>query len=170
MADPSPKLILTHSDGNTTALNSTSLGMATGSGKPGGFPGRVGRIRVEGWPFSRPVPGGKGLDHLDLVFTRDVYANYSAPLGILNGTVTLAATLQHLLGTCVVPFLGKDDARTVTYFQASHFGRGLLNGQRGVGTEQVLYAYGAYDDSWVKVGKDWRVRQRSLVYYDLWNQ
>ncbi|KAJ7016867.1 SnoaL-like domain-containing protein [Mycena alexandri] len=110
---------------------------------------------------------GKAFEHLDLVFTRDVYANYSAPLGVLNGTDALAVTLQkslepvdtqHLLGTCVVQFLGKDDARTVTYFQASHFGRGLFNGQ-------VLYAYGAYDDSWVKVGKAWRVRQRSLVHY-----
>ncbi|KAJ7126700.1 hypothetical protein C8R44DRAFT_733447 [Mycena epipterygia] len=32
--------------------------MATGSGKPGGFPGWVGWVRVEGRPFSRPVPGG----------------------------------------------------------------------------------------------------------------
>jgi hypothetical protein len=32
--------------------------MATGSGKPGGFPGRVRRVWVEGWPLSGPVPGG----------------------------------------------------------------------------------------------------------------
>ncbi|KAJ7738400.1 hypothetical protein B0H16DRAFT_1214683, partial [Mycena metata] len=81
---------------------------------------------------------GKAFDHLDLVFTQDVYANYSAPLGVINGTDALGVVLQqslapvdsqHLLGTCVVQFLVDVDARTVTYFQVSHFGKGLFSGQ-----------------------------------------
>jgi hypothetical protein len=32
--------------------------MSTGSGQPGGFPGRVERVRVAGQHFSRPEPAG----------------------------------------------------------------------------------------------------------------
>jgi hypothetical protein len=34
------------------------LGKDTGSGKPDGFAGRVGRVRVAGQQFSRPEPAG----------------------------------------------------------------------------------------------------------------
>lgn len=44
---------------------------------------------------------------------------------------------QHAYGTQIVEILGRDQARSVSYFTATHFGRGRFYGQ-------VVYAYGQY--------------------------
>ncbi len=82
---------------------------------------------------------GKNFDALDLVFTKDAVANFSAPLNVLYGLdqiklvvkQTLAPVLsQHAYGTQVVEVLASGDrAKSVTYFTASHFGRGNHTGK-----------------------------------------
>jgi len=77
---------------------------------------------------------GKNFDALDLVFTEDAVANYSAPLNVLRGLSQIQFVLkqslapvlsQHAYGTQVIEILeGSRSARSVTYFTASHFGRG----------------------------------------------
>lgn len=54
---------------------------------------------------------------------------------------------------------GGFEARSVTYYTASHFGQGEYYGQ-------VLYAYGQYQDEWVRscCAEGWRIKVRSLVY------
>lgn len=44
---------------------------------------------------------------------------------------------QHAYGTQIVELLGEGEARSVSYFTATHFGRGKYVGQ-------VVYAYGQY--------------------------
>ncbi len=74
---------------------------------------------------------GKNFDALSLVFTDDVIANYSSPLGILTLLSTLkeilkkslaSVTTHNMLGTQVVEVLGDGEARSVTYYRAAHFG------------------------------------------------
>ena len=82
---------------------------------------------------------GKNFAALDLVFTQDVVANYSAPLNVLTGLATVISTLkaslapvttQHALSTQLIEILaGGSGARSVTYFTASHFGQGDYLGQ-----------------------------------------
>ncbi|KAL9116564.1 MAG: hypothetical protein Q9187_006911, partial [Circinaria calcarea] len=84
---------------------------------------------------------GKNFAALSLVFTPDVVANYSAPLNVLTGLATVQATLQqslmyvdtqHSYGTQVIEVLARGcTAKSVTYFTASHFGRGKYSGQVG---------------------------------------
>lgn len=82
---------------------------------------------------------GKNFAALSLVFTPDVVANYSAPLNVLTGLSTVQATLkqslmytdtQHSYGTQVIEVLeGGCTAKSVTYFTATHFGKGKYYGQ-----------------------------------------
>ena len=111
---------------------------------------------------------GKNFAALDLVFTQNAVANYSAPLGVLIGLPQIKAVIQqalapvisqHALSTQVIEIeKGNRKARSVTYFTASQFGTGNKTGK-------VLYSYAQYQDSWVKVGdEEWRIYQRNLVY------
>ena len=65
----------------------------------------------------------KDFAALDQLFARDVVANYSAPLGVLNGLPTVQAVLkaslapvlsQHALTTFSVQDLKENSARTVS--------------------------------------------------------
>ena len=67
---------------------------------------------------------------------------------------------QHSYGTQVIEIeSGGCDAKAVTYFTATHFGRGVYLGE-------VYYAYGQYQDSLVKISEEgeWRIKERNLVY------
>lgn len=82
---------------------------------------------------------GKNFPALSLVFTQDVVANYSAPLGVLTGLASVISTLeaslapvntQHALSTQVVEILdGEMEAMTLSYFTATHFGMGTYYGE-----------------------------------------
>ena len=75
---------------------------------------------------------GKNFAALDLVFTPDVVANYSPPLNVLTPLANVITALneslrpvttQHLLGTQIIDVRpGACEARSLTYYTASHFG------------------------------------------------
>lgn len=113
---------------------------------------------------------GKNFAALDRVFTPTAIANYSAPIFVLNGLAAIQARIekalervdtQHSYGTQVVRVLGGGcEAVAVTYLTATHFGRGVYEGE-------VFYAYGQYQDILVRVGEgegEWRIRERNLIY------
>lgn len=82
---------------------------------------------------------GKNFAALDLVFTQDVVANYSEPLGVLTGLPSVISVLQsslspvrsqHAFSTQLIEILeGESTARSLTYYTASHFGQGVYYGQ-----------------------------------------
>lgn len=124
---------------------------------------------------------GKNFAAFSEIFTRDVYTNYSAPLNVLTPLSVLEATIkaslapvttQHQYGTQLIDLLygdltprsesgceGPTQAVSVSYFTATHFGKGAYEGQS-------LIAYGQYQDSWVKnvSAGTWRIAVRNLVY------
>ncbi|KAK4902236.1 hypothetical protein LTR27_001139 [Elasticomyces elasticus] len=109
---------------------------------------------------------GKDFASLSLVFTEHAVANYSEPLNILTPLSNIQSVLeaslapvatQHQLGTQVVELLGHCSARSLTYFVANHFGKGVYEGQ-------VAYAYGQYRDVWTKTRAGWRIKERTLAY------
>lgn len=112
---------------------------------------------------------GKNFGALDRVFTPDAIANYSTPIFVLKGLSAIQARIeavlvkvgtQHSYGTQVIEIgSGGCEAKAVTYFTATHFGRGVYLGE-------VYYAYGQYQDSLVRVSEEgeWRVKERNLVY------
>ena len=82
---------------------------------------------------------GKDFAALDLVFSQDVVANYSAPLNMLTPLSTVQSVLQkslafvqsqHKLSTQVIEIIPQDcQAMTLTYFEATHFGQDNYIGQ-----------------------------------------
>lgn len=110
---------------------------------------------------------GKNFDALSKVFSADVVANYSAPLNVLTPLSSIQSVLkeslacvttQHLYGTQWIDILSPTTARSVTYFRAAHFGKGET-------ADQVLYAYGQYQDNWERqLLGTWRIVHRNLVY------
>jgi hypothetical protein len=110
---------------------------------------------------------GKNFDALSKVFTADATANYSAPLNVLHPLTSIQSTLkaslecvttQHLYGTQWIDVLSPTTARSITYFRAAHFGK-------GDSANQVLYAYGQYQDNWERQALGtWRIVHRNLVY------
>ncbi|KAF1364381.1 hypothetical protein EJ07DRAFT_100212, partial [Lizonia empirigonia] len=95
---------------------------------------------------------------------------------VLQGMETIASTLaaslaqfagtQHQLGSVSVRVCDAQTALSATYFRAVHFFP--RNGTLGVpdiaGYASVLYAYGQYQDSWVRRDEGWRIKYRNLVY------
>jgi hypothetical protein len=82
---------------------------------------------------------GKDFGALDLVFTQDVVANYSAPLNELSPLSTLKSevqenlayvTTQHKLSTQVIEVMPSGyEAKSLTYIEATLFGQGHYEGQ-----------------------------------------
>lgn len=119
---------------------------------------------------------GRDFDALSDVFTTDAVANYSAPLGVLNGLEAIEATLsaalsqfpgtQHLLGTQKIRLCSKETAISATYYRAAHY---LQQNATGGATEIIddsglLVAYSQYQDSWVKRNGTWKIAYRNNVY------
>ncbi|KAF9695650.1 hypothetical protein EKO04_006358 [Ascochyta lentis] len=119
---------------------------------------------------------GRIFDSLSDVFTTDAIANYSAPIGVLNGVkaieTTLSASLapfpgtQHILGSQSIRLCNEDEAISTSYYRAAHF---LPRNATGsvpdvAGYASMLYAYGQYQDSWVKLDGLWKIKYRNLVY------
>lgn len=81
---------------------------------------------------------GKDFDALSLVFTADVYTNFSAPLNVLTPLTVVKQALnqslapvtsQHSYGTQIVEILSECQAKSLSYFTASQFGKGVYYGQ-----------------------------------------
>jgi SnoaL-like domain len=83
---------------------------------------------------------GKNFSAPNRVFTEDVIADFPEPTGVASGlanvekileTALEAVSWQHLLGTQVIGlgWEGPCTAGTLTYFAASHFGKGDWKGQ-----------------------------------------
>ena len=82
---------------------------------------------------------GKNFAALNRIFTCDVIANCSAPLNLISGLSNLQAVLnqsllpvttQHSFGTQIIIVLVEAlEAKSVTYFTATHFGQGVSVGQ-----------------------------------------
>ena len=112
----------------------------------------------------------KDFGLLSSVFASNAVANFTGPLSNLNGLPAIQAGLeasvakidsQHLLGTISIDIVEHGNvvlANSTTYFQASLFGKGQLEGK-------VLYDYGYYTDEFVLLGYDgWRINKRQLTF------
>ena len=81
----------------------------------------------------------KNFAALSQVFTCDIVANYSAPLNVIAGLSNVQTVLnqslhyvttQHSFATQIIDVLaGGREAKTLTYFTATHFGQGAFVGQ-----------------------------------------
>ncbi|KFZ19524.1 hypothetical protein V502_03605 [Pseudogymnoascus sp. VKM F-4520 (FW-2644)] len=110
---------------------------------------------------------GKNFESLSLIFASDAVANYSAPLNVLTPLSTIQSVLetslnpvttQHSFGTQLIDVLSYDSAFSVTYYTATHFGRGGFEGKTAT-------AFGQYQDVWKKQGNgEWKITHRNLVY------
>lgn len=82
---------------------------------------------------------GKDYEALDLVFTKDAAANYSAPLGVVTPLSAIESVVQkalafvdtqHKLSTQEIVITRNGcQAKSLTYLQADHFGQGNYAGQ-----------------------------------------
>ncbi|KAL4891845.1 hypothetical protein BDV59DRAFT_59275 [Aspergillus ambiguus] len=110
---------------------------------------------------------GKNFADLSNVFAEDAVANYSAPLNVLTPLSTIESVLaanlacvttQHQFGTQRIDLVSPTVAQSITYYRAAHFGSGNM-------TDQVAYAYGQYQDRWIRQRDGtWRIVHRNLVY------
>jgi hypothetical protein len=117
---------------------------------------------------------GRSFETLRKVFVPDARANYSDPIGVLNGVQAVIDTLgpslqmfvttQHHLGTQYIHVCDADNAVSVTYFQASHFFTPYTGVQNPVGNDKVLVDRAQYQDVWARQ-KDgtWKITNRNLV-------
>lgn len=107
---------------------------------------------------------------LSQVFTPNAFANYTGPLSNLTGLAAIETALaasvakvnsQHLLGTTVIDIhSGGSTANSTTYFQASLFEQGVVQGGLG----QVVYLYGYYSDQLKMTKAGWRISSRYLIF------
>jgi hypothetical protein len=109
---------------------------------------------------------GKNFAALSLVFAPNAVANYSTPLNILTPLSVIETglesslapvTTQHSFGTQVIDLLSETKAFSLTYYTATHFGKGVFEGE-------ILVAYGQYQDLWERIDIGWRIIHRNLVF------
>jgi hypothetical protein len=117
---------------------------------------------------------GRSFEILRKVFGPDVRANYSDPIGVLEGVQAIIDTLapdlntfistQHHLGTQYIHICDADNAVSVTYFQASHFFTPYTGVQNPIGNDKILIDRAQYQDLWARQ-KDgtWKITNRNLV-------
>lgn len=121
------------------------------------------------------VIDGRDWDSLGNIFADNAVANYSDPIGVVEGPSGIKSGLQpglaqfagtqHMLGASVIDVCSPDSAISVTYYTASHFLSSNSTATSITDDSQVLYAYGQYQDTW-KRQKDgtWKIIYRNLVY------
>jgi SnoaL-like domain len=108
------------------------------------------------------------------IFTPDARANYSDPLGVLNGVdaiintlpagLTLFASTQHMYGTQYIETCSLTSALSITYSQATHFFTPYAGVTSPVDGSQVLVDRGMYQDTWARQGNGtWKITNRKLV-------
>ncbi|KAK7966782.1 uncharacterized protein PG986_001059 [Apiospora aurea] len=114
---------------------------------------------------------------LDRIFSVDARANYSYPLGVMEGREAIKTSLQqalettwkgtqHMYGTQIIQVCSPTSAISVTYYTASHFLVAGAGPEVLTGPQSVVYAYGQYQDTWERQGGEdgWRITNRNLVY------
>lgn len=116
----------------------------------------------------------RDFNALSDVFATDAVANYSAPLGVLNGLAAIETTLsaalaqfpgtQHQLGTQRIRLCEKDTAISATYYRAAHYLNATGGALQVIDDSGVLIAYSQYQDSWVKRNGTWKIAYRNNVY------
>lgn len=108
------------------------------------------------------------FDHLDQIFTQDVFADYAGTKS--EGLPAFAAFLklglegivsQHALSSTVIDDLG-DSLNSTAYVTAAFLGPGK-NTPTSIGTAVILYA--KYVDTWTRVGDAWRINERIVKHF-----
>jgi hypothetical protein len=117
---------------------------------------------------------GRNFEVLRKVFTTNTRANYSDPIGVLNGVQSIIDTLkpalndfastQHHLGTQYIHTCSPTSAVSVTYFVASHYFSPYTGVGNTVDHGKVMIDRAQYQDTWAKQ-KDgtWKITNRNLV-------
>jgi hypothetical protein len=117
---------------------------------------------------------GRNYEVLRKVFTNNARANYSDPIGELNGVQAIIDTLapslstfvstQHHLGTQLIHICGLTSAVSVTYFQATHYFTPYTGVGNPVDNSKVLIDKAQYQDTWARQGDgSWKITNRNLV-------
>ena len=117
---------------------------------------------------------GRNYEVLRKVFTTDVRANYSDPIGMLDGVQAIIDTLppllssfvstQHHLGTQLIRICGLNSAVSVTYIQASQFLTPNTGTGNPVDNSKVFIDRSQYQDTWAKQKNgSWKITNRNLV-------
>ncbi|KAB8303951.1 hypothetical protein EYC80_005309 [Monilinia laxa] len=117
---------------------------------------------------------GRNWAAFSRIFAPNVRANYSEPLGIMNGVQSITdgisagvsqfAATQHRYGTQYIAICSPSSAVSVTYLQASHF---FLPGIGPVAEDgsHTLFATGRYEDTWSKLSDGtWKIVNRNFVF------
>jgi hypothetical protein len=111
---------------------------------------------------------------LERVFTANTRANYSDPIGVLNGVQAVIdilplglnnfASTHHHLGTQYIQVCSPTSAVSVTYFEASHFFSPYTGVGNPVDNSKVLIDRAQHQDTWARQ-KDgtWKITNRNLV-------
>ena len=117
---------------------------------------------------------GRNFEALRKVFTTNTRANYSDPIGVLDGVQAIIDTLppglaffastQHLYGSQAIYVCSPTSAVSVTYFQASHFFVPYTGIGNTIDNSQVLIDRAQYQDVWAKQRDGtWKITNRNLV-------
>jgi hypothetical protein len=117
---------------------------------------------------------GRNFEQLRRVFATNARANYSDPIGVVNGIQEIIdkvtpgllnfASTQHLYGSQHIDICSLTKAVSVTYFQASHFFVPYTGIQNTIDNSQVLIDRGQYQDTWARQGDgSWKITNRNLV-------
>lgn len=122
------------------------------------------RNKLALWTY---ILDGQQFSTLDQIFASDAIANYTDPIGLLNGLDEIEDGLQKsqasfeasqtLLGSVFVEVQGARDAFSVAYYRSVQF---------RVGSGQPTYTLGMYQDSWFRSNpkeQAWRIIRRNLV-------
>ncbi|KAK8136244.1 hypothetical protein PG984_004184 [Apiospora sp. TS-2023a] len=98
----------------------------------------------------------------DRIFSDDARANYSYPLGVMSGredirkkiqdSLTMFKGTQHTYGTQFIQICNPTSAISITYYTASHFLTPGTGPEAMTGPENVVIAYGQYQDTWRQEG------------------
>ncbi|KAG9195452.1 hypothetical protein G6011_00573 [Alternaria panax] len=176
---------------NNDSASIASLG--TGKGCPNIAPGPVGfsYLAEQFTPQALPDPiatesirqtlalyalaiDGRNYELLRKVFATNVRANYSDPIGVLNGVQAIIDNLapglstfvstQHHLGTQLIHICGLTSAVSVTYFQATHYFTLYTGVGNPVDNSKVLIDKAQYQDTWARQSDGgWKITNRNLV-------
>jgi hypothetical protein len=117
---------------------------------------------------------GRNYEVLRKVFTTNARANYSDPIGVLNGVQAIIDILapalstfvstQHHLGTQLIHICSLTSAVSVTYFQATHYFTPYTGVENPVDNSKVLIDKAQYQDTWARQRDGtWKIANRNLV-------
>jgi hypothetical protein len=140
--------------------------LALGNGPPQN-PSDILAIKNTVSKFALAIDSKNFKDGLAVVFTEDAYTVFTPPVGVLIGLPAIVDSLsfnlinfttQHSMTTQVIDIVGDNDAKSVTYFIATHFG---INGSIYEGIYSTSYS--RFEDK-LRVDKGvWKIYNRVLI-------